>query len=300
MEETKNIVIIGGRGRIGAALTRRYSSNPRYSVTSFGREELDLADRASIDSALLNLEFDLLINAAAMTNVDACEQHPEQASRANTTGPAHLAEICRDKGARMFHISTDYVYDGESPGLRHEGDATDPTGIYGQTKLAGENAVLETLGARGLVIRTSWVFGPDRPSFPDMILEWACERDVVEAIDDKWSCPCYSEDFANYLELLFANDDAYGVLHLCNSGSCSWFDYGQAVLSIAEAEGVVLKCSDLKPIELYQMNRFVASRPVHTAMATVKFAELTGVTPRGWQVALREYLRSELAKSREA
>lgn len=300
METTKNIVIIGGHGRIGAALTRRYSSNPRYSVTSFGHQELDLADLASIDSALIGLEFDLIINAAAMTNVDACEQHPEAAKRANFTGPARVAEICRDKGARMFHISTDYVYDGASPGLRHEGDATQPTGIYGQTKLDGENAVLATLGERGLVVRTSWVFGPDRPSFPDMLLEWACEREVVEAIDDKWSCPCYSEDFAKYLELLFNNDNAHGVLHLCNSGSCSWFDYGQAVLSIAEAEGVILKCNDLKPIELFQMDRFIAVRPMHTAMATVKFAELTGVTPRGWQVALREYLRGKLAKSSEA
>jgi len=300
MEETKNIVIIGGRGRIGAALTRRYSSNPQYEVTSLGREKLDLADLASIDSALLGINFDLLINAAAMTNVDACEEDPDQAKRANVTGPAHVAEICRDKGARMFHISTDYVYDGASPGLRHEGDATQPTGIYGKTKLAGENAVLDTLGDAALVIRTSWVFGPDRPSFPDMILEWARERDVVEAIDDKWSCPCYSEDFAKYLELLFDNENARGVLHLCNSGSCSWFDYGEAVLSIAEAEGVVLKCSELKPIELYQMDRFIAPRPVHTAMATVKFARLTGVIPRGWQSALREYLRSELAKSRDA
>lgn len=299
MEETKNIVIIGGRGRIGAALTRRYSSNPSYSVTSFGREELDLADLAGIDSALQDLDFDLLINAAAMTNVDACERYPEAARLANATGPARVAEICRDKGARMFHISTDYVYGGASPGLRHEGDATEPESLYGQSKLAGENAVLETLGDRALVIRTSWVFGPDRPSFPDMILEWACEREVVEAIDDKWSCPCYSEDFAKYLELLFDNRDAHGVLHLCNSGSCSWFDYGEAVLSIAEAEGIELKCMDLTPIELYQMDRFVAPRPVHTAMATVKFAQLTGVTPRGWQAALREYLRGEFAKSRE-
>ncbi|QQL45322.1 dTDP-4-dehydrorhamnose reductase [Sulfuriroseicoccus oceanibius] len=295
MAETKHIIVVGAHGRIGSALVRRYSANPDYQVTGIGRDSLDLSNPASIDHALAGLDFDLLINAAALTNVDYCEQHPGEAQSANCSGPKQLAEICAERGARMIHISTDYVFGGDTPGMRSEDDATAPTGVYGQSKLDGEHAVLEVLGTAGLVVRTSWVFGPDRPSFPDMILQRAQENDVLEAIGDKWSCPCYSEDFAEYLELLFQQKDAHGVFHLCNSGACSWSEYAQQVVDIATDLGIALRCHSVTPTKLADMDRFVAPRPVHTAMATVKFHAATGCAPRDWQSALRDYLTAKVS-----
>lgn len=290
MAELKNIIVVGSRGRIGSSLVRRYSANPDFNVTGFARDTLDLADPATIDDALCGLEFDLLINAAALTNVDYCEGHPDDAHQVNCAGPMKLAEICASKSARMIHISTDYVFGGDTPGMRNEDDSTAPTGIYGESKRAGEQAVLEVLADSGIVVRTSWVFGPDRPSFPDMILQRAKENDVIEAIDDKWSCPCFSEDFAEYLELLFSAPAAHGIFHLCNSGACSWSEYAQEVIDIAASLGVDLHCTSVTGTKLADMTRFVAPRPVHTAMATVKFNALTRCEPRNWKPALRDYL----------
>jgi dTDP-4-dehydrorhamnose reductase len=288
------VIVTGSRGRIGSALARRLAATPAMETRPFDRVALAIDDAAAVAAKLAPLDFDVLINAAALTGVDDCEADPARADAVNHLAPARLAALCAAKGARMVHISTDYVFDGVAPGPRHEDEEPRPLGVYGKSKRAGEVAVLAASPAH-TVVRTSWVFGPDRPSFPDMVLDWARQRDEVRAIDDKWSSPCYSEDFAGWMLEVLARPGLAGVLHLCNDGACTWREYGQAVLELAAARGVPLRTRTVAPMKLAEMDHFTAVRPVHSALATGRFASATGRTPRPWREALAEFIGHKLA-----
>ncbi|MEM8952984.1 MAG: NAD(P)-dependent oxidoreductase [Verrucomicrobiota bacterium] len=282
------IAITGSGGRLGAALARGYRD--RHEVTGLDRFGLDLRWRESIEKALGGMEFDILINAAAVTNVDYCELNREEAFLVNEAAVRTMAEICRGKGARMIHVSTDYVFEGEEAGLRAEDDAVGPKSIYGKSKLAGEHALLE-VDPEYLVIRTSWVFGPDRRSFLDSIIDRAMYLEGVEAIEDKYSNPTYTLDFVSMLEPFLEENRLGGRLNLCNAGSCSWREYGQAGLDCAAAKGLSLKTRELVGIGLAEMDQFVAPRPVHTAMSVAKYEAESGRKVRCWEEAVEMYIR---------
>ncbi|MGI8603485.1 MAG: SDR family oxidoreductase [Verrucomicrobiales bacterium] len=287
------IVVIGSAGRVGAALARHFRQQG-HAVIAFDRKALDLTRAEIVQDRLGPLAFDACINAAALTNVDYCEAHPAEACAANAEGPARLAEICASRRRRFVHLSTDYVYDGTQPGLRAETDDTQPVNVYAQSKLDGEQRVLEKSAGSALVVRTSWIFGPDRAAFPDSIIERAKKSDYVEAIADKRSVPTYSLDFAAHLEPLVTGPDPgliCGLLNLCNHNPATWHTYAQTALDLAAELGVPLRCRRVTPTSLASVS-FGARRPVHTAMSTEKFTALTGQRPRPWQDALAEYLKT--------
>lgn len=296
MSERFRILIAGAGGRLGAALVREYAS--RHDVRGFGRAALDLGRPEQLRSTLEPLEFDLLINCAAQTNVDRCEREPEEAFAVNADGPGLLGKLCAAKGAQLLHISTDYVFAGDKSEPYREEDEAKPISVYGQSKLAGEEAVREA-SEEHLVVRVSWVFGPDRPSFIDWVIEQARTQESVAAIADKYSTPSYTFDLAKMLELLW-NPRArnagrlQGVFHLTNRGQCSWREYGQWALECCRAEGIALRARRVDASALAEMKQFVARRPVHSILATDKFERATGHTPRPWQEAVRDYVREHV------
>ena len=281
------LAITGTGGRLGGALARILGRS--HQIISFNRGNLDLAKPVNVKRVLSETEFDALLNPAAMTSVDECEGVAALAEKVNTEAPAAMAEICRERGARFIHVSTDYVFDGEEPGARSEKDPTNPLGVYGATKLAGEQAVLKA-DPEALVVRTSWVFGPERPAFPDGIVRRAMQEERVEAIADKWSAPTFADDFAELIAPLLTNGSASGLLHLCNSGSCNWQEYGQAALDIASAAGLELKTRKVEPLLLADMKQFVVPRPIHTAMDTSRYESFGHGSPRHWRDALEAHL----------
>ncbi len=289
----KRVVVVGARGRLGAALVRRLADG--YDVTGLGREVLDLNTPDAMADSLRNLDFDCMINCAALTNVDYCETHEAEAWRVNADAARSLAVVCRDKVARLIHISTDYVFDGKEPGLRKETDDARPISVYGRSKKAGEEGVLEVDGSF-LCARVSWVFGPDRASFIDSIAQRACSEESVEAISDKWSSPTYTEDLSNWLEVLMFSYPVGGVMHLCNAGETTWREYGEFALDCLAEAGVALKARKVNGVDMGFMRNFIAQRPVHTAMDTGRFTEVTGIRPRHWQEAVREYVETVLAE----
>jgi dTDP-4-dehydrorhamnose reductase len=285
------IAITGSGGRLGAALARGYRDH--HEVTGLDRFALDLLWPESIEKALRDLDYEVLINAAAVTNVDYCETNQEEAFEVNEAAVRTMAEICREKGARMIHVSTDYVFDGENEGLRSEDDPAKPRSVYGKSKLAGEEALL---GADEgfLVVRTSWVFGPDRRSFLDSIIDRAMYFEDAGAIGDKYSTPTYTLDFVSMLEPFLSEIQLGGRLNLCNAGSCSWREYGQVGLDCASAGGLSFKTRQLAGIPLAEMDQFVAPRPVHTAMSVAKYEKVSGKKARGWEDAVGAYVRDYL------
>ena len=292
MKNLRRIIVIGAKGRLGAALTREYQR--AFSVKAFARSQLDLGKLDQVRSTLSETEFDLLINCAALTNVDYCESNRDEAFLINAEAPRLLAEICRQKSAALIHISTDYVFDGRQDSPYTEEDTPRPLSVYAESKLAGEEETLR-VSHNNLVIRLSWVFGPDKPSFIDQIIQRARENDVVAAVADKFSSPTYTIDVANWLRLAI-DKNASGILHLANSGGCSWQEWAQYALDVCRNFGIPLKAERVGAVSLADMKNFVAQRPVHTVLSTAKFAALTGVKPRHWREAVAEYITAHVSK----
>ena len=292
MKTLRRIIVIGAKGRLGAALAREYQR--AFSVKAFARSQLDLGKLDQVRSTLSETEFDLLINCAALTNVDYCESNRDEAFLINAEAPRLLAEICRQKSAALIHISTDYVFDGRQDSPYTEEDTPRPLSVYAESKLAGEEETLR-VSQNNLVIRLSWVFGPDKPSFIDQIIQRARENETVTAVADKFSSPTYTIDAANWLRLAWEND-AQGILHLANNGGCSWQEWAQYALDVCRNFGIPLKAERVGAVSLADMKNFVARRPVHTVLSTAKFAALTGVKPRHWREAVAEYITAHVSK----
>jgi dTDP-4-dehydrorhamnose reductase len=279
------IVVIGSGGRLGAALMRTYRQ--KFDVVGFNHAELDLTKPDEIQRTVGDLKFDILINAAAFTNVDLCETEKGQAFAINAEAPRLLAEICRDKNAKLIHISTDYVFDGHKRQPYAEDEAANPISAYGESKRAGEKFVLQT-SDRHLVLRVSWVFGPDRPSFVDTMIKRARAEEKIEAIGDKWATPTYTADIAELLPRVF--DVEAGILHLANSGQCTWQEYAQHALDCCRAAGVQVKARTVGALKLADMKNWLARRPVYSVLSTAKYQALTGIQPRSWRDAVADYI----------
>jgi dTDP-4-dehydrorhamnose reductase len=297
------IVIIGAGGRLGAALVREYRNN--FDLTTFNHAQLDLANVDEIRDALEGFDFDILINAAALTNVDLCEEEPGQAFRINAEAPGVLAQVCRKKNAKLIHFSTDYVFDGEKRQPYREEDPARPISVYGASKRAGEENVVAA-DSEHLVVRVSWVFGPDRPSFIDGMIARARENAQIDAVADKFSTPTYTRDIAEMLHHVVTGvpitdrgdrtDSGYsGILHFANGGSCTWQEYAQHALDCCREIGLPLKAQTVRPVKLSEMKTFLARRPAYTVLSTSRYTALIGVQPRPWRDAVAEYIREFVA-----
>jgi len=287
------VVILGAHGRLGAALIREYRD--KFEVVGFNHAQLDLGKPEEIHAEIDKLDFDVLINAAAFTNVDLCETEREQAFAINAEAPKVLGEICSEKNAKLIHISTDYVFDGEKREPYVETDAAEPISVYGESKRAGEKNVLAGRDQH-LIVRVSWVFGPDRPSFIDAMIKRAREEEQINAIADKFSTPTYTHDIAEMVSRFFDVDVPGGFLHFANNGECSWQEYAQHALDCCRASGISLKAKTVGPAKIADMKNWIARRPVYSVLSTAKYAKLTSVTPRSWRDAVSDYIERSYSK----
>jgi dTDP-4-dehydrorhamnose reductase len=281
------IVIIGSGGRLGAALMREYRD--KFEIIGFNHAQLDLSNLDDVREKLSAADFDVLINAAAFTNVDLCERQPDQAFLINAGAPHILAEICGEKNARLIHFSTDYVFDGEKREPYTEDDEAKPISVYGEAKLAGEKNVLVAQGEH-LIVRVSWVFGPDRPSFIDAMIQQAQENEGVAAVADKFSTPTHTLDIAEMLPRFFGGNVPAGILHFANAGKCSWQEYAQWAMDCCRKAGLPLKAKTIGARKLKDMANWVARRPAYSVLSTAKYTQLTGISPRTWREAVSDYI----------
>jgi dTDP-4-dehydrorhamnose reductase len=288
----RRIALVGKNGRLGAALCRALAET--YDVIPFGRQELDLLK--PVRPQLQETQFDLLINAAAATNVDWCQQHETEAAQINAHAVAELAAISAERGVRCLHVSTDYVFDGLASRPYGEEDQAIPISVYGKSKRLGEERLLQC-DQDHLVIRVSWVFGPDKPSFIDWALDQALSRETLSAIDDKVSSPTYTLDFVQWIRPLLFEFPIGGILHLCNPGGCTWREYAQWAIDVALQEGVHFRTHQVLPTTLDSMPTFVARRPVYTVLATGKFSKATGLSTRPWKDAVRDFVRKKFSRT---
>ena len=273
-----DILVLGAKGMLGTACMRVFGA----SAEGRDLDDFDLADRETTHRALTELAPRLIVNCAAAAEVDRCELDREYAERGNILAPTHIAAAAAEVGAKLVHISTVFIFDGEKPDPYDETDEPNPLNYYGTTKLAGEEAVFSLL-PDALVVRTSWMYGMGGLHFPGKLQEWVARGGPLRIVDDQMGSPTYADDLAIGLKHL-AESDASGLYHLGGSGCASRIDYTREILALTgiQAEIVPAATKDF-PLP--------AARPANSCLDCDKAAGL-GVELPPWRDGLARYIRA--------
>lgn len=291
------ILVTGSRGQLGNEL-RRLLDTMEAEVgpvpeayrgadadwVDYG--ELDISDAAAVDAWFASHDpYDLVVNCAAVTNVDGCEADEEGAYRVNALGPENLARASAAQGGSLVQVSTDYVFAGDEPGERSEGDPTGPISAYGRTKLAGEELALAA-NPRTYVCRTAWLYGYVGKNFVKTMRGLGLKRDRVEVVCDQLGNPTSANDLA-YAILLAATTGEYGVWHMTNSGTCSWADLAERTM---ERSGLACEVVPVTSEQYKAANPASADRPHFSSLRNARLSATVGDPFRPWQEALDTYL----------
>ena len=274
------ILLTGAHGMLAREIIGSCDSAHQLELRDL--EHLDITCAQAVEQEVRALNPDLVINCAAFTDVDGCESRQEHAFAVNGQAPGNLARACRQTGARLCHISTDFVFDG-SKGIPYlESDPVNPLSVYGASKAAGEAAIRAELGENALIIRTSWMFGAGGPNFVSTILRLAAQQDEIRVVYDQVGCPTYAVDCAQALWQLVDNQ-ASGIVHVCNSGVCSWYEFARETVRLA---GLMCRVTPVTSDEFPRPAR----RPSYSVMYTGKYSCLAGAQLQPWKQALTAFL----------
>ncbi|MEG3179094.1 dTDP-4-dehydrorhamnose reductase [Sphingomonas sp. LT1P40] len=281
------ILVTGRDGQVAQSLAERHGGHELIFV---GRPDLDLADAASIERVVAAVNPELVISAAAYTAVDKAEDEPDLAMAVNGEGPGVLARAAARISAPVIHLSTDYVFDGGLDRPWREDDAVAPLGVYGRTKLAGEEAVAAS-GAAHAILRTAWVYGPFGANFVKTMLRLAADRDTLNVVEDQIGCPTSSLDIADGISAVIAawqRDPAHGanaVYHFAGAGETSWADFARAIFAESVGRGGPGAAVTGIPASAYPTR---AVRPANSRLDCTRFASVFNHSTPLWQQSLSE------------
>ena len=284
-------LITGKNGQVGSALTR-LPALQTHQVLALDSAELDITDRAAVFQTASAFAPDIIINAAAYTAVDKAESERGRAFAVNRDGAAHLAEAAEACGAALLHLSTDYVFDGRRHGSPYgENDAVSPQSVYGESKLAGEQAVSAAC-SRAVIVRTSWVFGEHGHNFVKTMLRLGLTRDSLGIVGDQYGAPTYAGDIAAALfaigrSIAGGASDRYGIYHYSGSPHVSWFQFARAIFEAAAAQGLMARIPALAEIGTADYPT-PAKRPADSRLDNRKIQTAFGIEPSNWQAALND------------
>ncbi len=280
-------MITGAGGMTGAELVRQ-GRKRGWKCEGYTRPELDLTDPFAVQAAIENGQPDVVFNAAGFTKVDASETARDEAMAVNGDGPGNIARATKSSGASLIHISTDYVFPGTASRPYLPSDPVHPVSVYGETKLAGENAVRQEC-EKHLIVRTSWVYSHEGRNFVRTMLRAADDGRELRIVNDQHGSPTSAADLAGALidaaEVLHRSADVAGTYHFSNSGITTWYEFAKAVFEIRGVEA-----PRITPIPTSEYPT-LARRPAWSALDTTSFEQAFGVTPRPWRDALADTMR---------
>lgn len=282
------VLITGSQGQVGQCLTNLLSDRNDIEVVAYDREHLDITREDQVKVILNELKPDVIINAAAHTAVDKAETDIELSYAINRDGPLHLAKAAQSLDALFMHISTDYVFDGDKSDPYVETDTPNPKGVYGQSKLAGEEVVAEHC-SRYTILRTAWVFGEHGNNFVKTMLRLGKEHPELGIIGDQFGGPTYAGDIANALVMImdqFNDQDQSGVYHFSGQPHVSWYQFAKAIFEAAEQYGLLDKQPQLNEITADQYP-LPAPRPANSRLNCSKVQSVFGINPSDWMSALK-------------
>lgn len=274
-----NILVTGANGQLGNEIRKRsVGSSHHFTFTDVA--ELDITDAAAVLEMASNTKAEFIINCAAYTNVDKAEDDEQTAHLINCTATANLAAAAKQVGATLIHVSTDYVFDGCGCTPYTEEAAVAPTGAYGRTKLAGEQAVAES-GCKHIIIRTAWLYSPFGRNFVKTMRTLTAERELLQVVFDQVGSPTYAGDLADAILHIVegGTHEAYGTYHYSNEGVCSWYDFAK---EICEMSGNVC---DIRPCHSNEFPSKVA-RPHYSVLDKTKIKTTFGISIPHWKESL--------------
>lgn len=286
------ILITGSKGQLGTQITNiinnKESELGKISIVYYDAvvkgidiDVLDITDLNSVRKIMVDFAPNLVINCAAYTNVDGCEANEDTAFKANSIGPRNLAMACKEIGAKLVHISTDYIFEGNGTKPYREYDLANPVNVYGKTKLLGERYV-EQQCSKYFIVRTAWLYGLNGNNFVKTIIKAASTNRNIAVVNDQRGNPTNAEDLAYHI-LKLALTEEYGIYHCTGSGECSWYDFACKIVEYSK-----LNCS-VKPITTEEYKKG-ASRPAFSSLDNMMLRCTVGDEMRPWKEALRMFI----------
>lgn len=279
----KTILVTGANGQLGNSIRLLADRHPQYQFLFTDVDTLDITDAAAVKAAVQDNQVNYIINCAAYTAVDKAEDNEELCRRLNSYAVGLLGKAAHEAGAKMIHVSTDYVFSGTSCLPYRETDDTRPVSTYGRTKLAGEEVLMEVC-PDAVIVRTAWLYSEFGSNFVKTVLRLGKERDELGFVFDQIGSPTYAGDLAAAIMAIVVSDerDAYipGIYHYSNEGVCSWYDFTVKILEIAGIN------SRVHPIETKDYPTR-AVRPPYSVLNKSKIKQTYGITVPHWEVSLR-------------
>ena len=277
------VLVTGKNGQLGKSIHKIVANKEQTNEFVFvGREELDLDRSDNITDYFRHNNFDIIVNCAAYTAVDKAEEEHELANQINHLAVKQLAGVCREKKAKLIHISTDYVFDGYSDQPYEETDETNPINEYGKTKLAGERAIQEVMLTNAVIIRTGWVYSEFGNNFVKTMLRVGDERDEINVVSDQIGSPTYATDLAEVILKLIDfqdNEKPTEIYHYSNQGKISWYDFSKQIFKAANIDCWI------NPIKTREYPT-LARRPQNSLMDKEKIYKEIGINTRCWKESL--------------
>jgi dTDP-4-dehydrorhamnose reductase len=284
------ILVLGSKGQLGQCLNDQLAIT-EHDVVCTSRGEIDIADFEVTKSQILEISPDIVINATAYTAVDKAEEEHQAADRINHLAVANVASICNQLDCCLIHVSTDYVFDGNSEVPYKEDNPTNPQGVYGVSKLKGEVAI-EASGCKYLIIRTAWVYSEYGNNFLKTMLRLGADRDELSIVGDQIGCPTYAQDIAksivSILSFLDLKGSWSGIYHYCGDEPCSWYDFARAIFLEAEVQGLKTP-SYVKSITTADYPT-PAIRPAYSVLDCSKIGSLFDVTRSNWRDGIKNVI----------
>lgn len=284
---TMKVLVLGCKGQLGRCLKDKLIG-VNYEVTYTSRDEIDIVDFEETRIKIKNLVPDVIINASAYTAVDKAENDKITADLINHLAVDNLAAICFELDCWLIHISTDYVFDGNSIVPYLESDKTNPQGVYGHTKLAGELAI-QSSGCKYLIIRTAWVFSEYGNNFLKNILRLGAEQDELSVVGDQIGCPTYAQDMAkaiiSLMKQIKLKSPTSGIYHYCGDQHCSWFEFAEVIFEEARISGLQT------PSLIHQIRTSdyptAAERPRYSVLDCHKIRNTFGINTSDWKLGVK-------------
>lgn len=281
------VLVTGAGGQVASALEQHAPATA--TVNALSREQLDITDQRAVVRAVEDFRPDAVINAAAYTKVDRAETEQSLARSVNVDGPANLAQAALACGARLLHISTDFVFDGLQSSPYRPTDTPHPLGVYGKSKLEGENRVREILGDNALILRTAWVYAAKGSNFVLTMLRLMRERDEIGVVEDQVGSPTCASSIALLLWRAVDKTDARGIFHWTDAGVASWYDFAVAIQEEAVATGLLDRKIPVYPIATSEYPT-PAKRPAFSVLDRNAAETIFELKPSHWRTNLRQVL----------
>ena len=291
------IVITGATGQLGQTLSRLWSESPlpQYQFKALDRSELDLSQAESAIAALTELKPSVIVNAAAYTQVDKAESDSIDVYRVNAKTVGRIAAWSAENDARLIHISTDFVFDGASKTPYEPGQQKNPLGVYGASKLAGEQQIQALAKRRGTIIRTSWLYCEYGNNFVKTMLRLMREKDQISVVDDQRGSPTSTHGLADLIFAMILNRNAAGIYHWTDGGSISWFEFALEIQRQGVQEGLLSKSIPISPISTSEYLT-PARRPAYSVLDRSRTLADFDCPSADWQAQLNRVLKEIASK----